>query len=175
MTLYDLSEDLRAIEAAMDEHAAANEGDVTGFDFSALECVQGEIDAKLLNVGAWIKNLRAESEAYKAEKANLDRKKKVADDKIKEIQPYITNFLERGRPLKDSRCALSWRKSSSVDIPKTLDAEDLGCRHPDLVRTSTAFDKTAIKEALKEGPLVVGVGEHCHEILMKRSINLQIK
>ena len=123
MTLYELSADLKVIESAMEAHALENGGDVSEFPVSLLEKLEGDIEKKCLNVAAWVKNLKAESDALKVEKSRLDKRKRVVDNKIERLKSFVGEFA-KGK-ISDSRAVISWRKSKRLEIPTHLPVDKL--------------------------------------------------
>ena len=176
MNLFELKGDLLAMEEAMEAHALENEGDVSGFDFDMVDDAQEAIDKKLLDCGAWAKNLVAESNAFKAEMAVMAKKKKSIDNKVAWVKGYIAEYFTLDRKkLEDTRVKLSYRKSSAVEIPADLDPEKLSFMYPDFAKNSWSFDKTAIKKALKDGPMTVEMDDTDFELTIRNNQNLQVK
>jgi t-SNARE complex subunit (syntaxin) len=110
--------------------------------FNALEM---ERDLRIENTALWVKNLKAEAEALKAEKLKLAERQKAAENKIKSLTAYLEHYLN-GDKFKTAKVAISYRKSKAVAIiePTEIPAEYWKVREPE-------FDKTALKKALEEG------------------------
>lgn len=153
LKLYEIDDELVAIEKMMDEWAAENEGDITTFPLNdEIERLQGERITKCLKVGAWIKNLLAESTAYKNEAKSLSAKARVCDNKAESLKSFLSYALQPGEKYKDSRVTLGWRKSKRVIVDALID--DLP---PEYVKTTRAADLTCLKTALKNGDHIEGV------------------
>lgn len=120
-------------------------------DFGRLEELQMEREAKIESVALWIKNMKADAAAYKAEKDAFAEREKQAKAKVEKLSEWLTKALD-GQKMTTSRVAVSFRKSESVTVTD-LDAI------PDayIVETITETpDKTKIKDALKHDIVVPG-------------------
>ena len=122
-------------------------------DIDKLEELQIERDAKVENLGLWIKNLDAEAEALKAEKMSFAKRQQAAENKRDSLKKYLANYLE-GTPFKSTKVNISFRKSEILEIADEalFDLPDayLKFKQPDV-------DKAALKKALKEGKQFAGV------------------
>lgn len=143
MTLYELSHELDNYELKIDEET----GEITNLD--ELEALQLERDAKVENVGLWIKNLKAEAEAVKEEAKRLTQRARVAENKAERLKDYLTECLG-GETFKTSRLAVSYRKSQAVNVTDPMAL-------PERFKViDVKPDKTAIKNAIKAGETVTG-------------------
>lgn len=141
---------LYEIDAAIMDCVDEETGEIV--DVERLEALEMERDAKISNIGCWIKDLRAFQDAIKNEKKNLDKKLKVAENKEEQLTRFIERYLA-GATFKDARVAMSYRKSTSTEIEEGLDLNTL----PDYCKKITiAANKTAIKEALQQGEVIEG-------------------
>ena len=119
-------------------------------DTEQLDKLTMEREAKLENVACWIKELKAEAEALKAEKMAFAKRQQVAENKMESLKKYLTYALD-GQAFKTTRASVTFRKSQAVEIADIykLDENYLRYKEPEA-------DKTAIKEALKAGKEVAG-------------------
>lgn len=119
-------------------------------DEQMLNSLQMERDAKIENVACWIKDLKAEAEALKAEKQAFEKRQKVAENKMESLKKWLAFALD-GQAYKSVRASVSFRATESVDIPDIykLDENFLRYKEPEA-------NKTAIKEAIKAGQKVAG-------------------
>ena len=155
MTLYD-------IEAEIMECIDQETGEV--IDIDRLNALEMERDRKISNVACWIKDLKAEAEAIKAEKQALDKRQKAAENKAESLKTWLQNILQ-GEKFKDSRCAISYRKSERVDFADNFNFDTL----PDYMKKVTIEPrKTEIKDYLKTGATIEGVE-------LVESSNIQIR
>jgi outer membrane murein-binding lipoprotein Lpp len=121
-----------------------------------------ERDAKVENICLWIKNLKAEAEALKAEKDAFAARQKAAENKMNNLKQFISNYLE-GTSFKTTKVNVSFRKSESLEVYdiQNIPDEYLKIKAPDV-------DKVALKDAIKKGGHFEGV-----ELVEK--LNIQIK
>lgn len=119
-------------------------------DTEQLDKLQMEREAKLENVACWIKELKAEAEALKAEKMAFAKRQQVAENKMESLKKYLAYALD-GNAFKSTRASVTFRKSQVVEVADIykLDENYLRYKEPEA-------DKTAIKEALKAGKEVAG-------------------
>lgn len=147
MTLYEIdSEILRCIDMET--------GEV--IDTDKLNALQMERDAKVENVACWIKELKAEAEAIKAEKQALAERQKAAENKAESLKKWLAYALD-GQKFKTAKCSVSFRTTESVEVTEQ-GIESLMNGHDDLLTYKAPEpNKTAIKQALKDGLSVAGV------------------
>lgn len=132
-------------------------------DMDKLPELQIEREKKLENIALWIKNLKAEEVALKAEKDAFSEREKQTKAKREKLSEWLTGALN-GEKMSTNKVAISFRKSESVKI-NDIDAVPMDY----IVETITESpDKTAIKAALKNGLDVPGC-----ELELKN--NIQIK
>ncbi len=125
-------------------------------DTERLDALQMERDAKIENVALWIKDLKADAEAIKAEKMALAERQRVAENKAESLKKWLAYALD-GQKFSTARCSVSFRKTEKVEI------SDVGMirlmkEHDELLTYKDPEpNKTAIKQALKDGLTVQGV------------------
>ena len=155
MTLYEI--DKRIIDLIDDETGEIIDSNLNTFDELIMER-----NNKIENVALWIKNLRADAEAYKAEAQAFVDRKKTAERKIESLTRLLEITL-RGRKFKTERVQIGYRKSDSVQIDKDakLPDEYLRFREPEP-------DKAALKKALKDGVEIEGAW-------LEEKLNMQVK
>ena len=155
MNLFQIDD---AIMACIDQET----GDI--LDVEKLDALEMEREKKISNTACFIKNLRAEAEAIKAEKMKMADRQKAKENLADRLENYLENYLG-GLTYEDERCAISYRKSTSTEIAEDLDLSTLpdGCK-----KIKIEADRTAIKKALQNGEKIDGCA------LVLRS-NIQIK
>ena len=128
-----------------------------------LEISQEQREQKIESVALWIKNLRSDAEAFKAEKEAFAEREKQAKNKAERLAAWLTGILD-GEKFTTAKCSISFRKSESVEIvnPEIIPKEF------QKVKVDVSPDKVAIKDALKHSTNVPG----CALVLKK---NIQIK
>ena len=123
-------------------------------DTERLDALQMERETKLEGVALWVKDLRAEADAVKAEADKLTARKKALDNKIDGIKAWLLGALD-GEKLKTARCSVYQTHSQKVDVPdearlvsflQTLEKPDQFLRFKD-----PELRKDEIKKALKDG------------------------
>ena len=115
-----------------------------------LNDLQMERDTKIENVALWIKELKAEAEALKAEKMAFAERQKVAENKMESLKKWLAYALN-GEKFKTVRASVTFRTTDKVEIADIykLDENYLRYKEPEA-------DKDAIKKALKAGQEVAG-------------------
>ena len=131
-------------------------------DIEKLGALELEKDKKIENIALFVKNLKADKEAYKKEKQLFAEKEKATENKIASLTSYLEEFL-KGEKFKSTRVTISYRKSTGVVID---DITQL--RGACLKIAEPVADKTAIRECIKMGLEVLGA--HIEE---KQSIQIK--
>lgn len=143
-TLYELSSELANFELEIDEET----GEVLNAD--KLEGIEMERNAKIENICLWIKNLKSDAAAYKAEKDSFEKKRKAAENKAEALKKYV-QFVLAGEKFKTGKVSVSYRKSEQVECADVFKVPDDYLRYKD-----PELDKTKAKEALKAGIEIEG-------------------
>lgn len=158
MTLYEI--DQRILDLLDPES-----GEIA--DYEEFEQLQMDREKKLENIGLWIKDLRAEAAAIKAEIASQQERMKAAERKAERLTGYLEMVLA-GNKFSTPKLSVSWRKSQAA----AFDVDEMTfCElHPNfaVVKTETKPDKKALLTALKAGVSVSGA--HIEE-----RYNIQVK
>ncbi len=156
MNLYEISANYRALLEAIEigdipEDAVAD----------TLEAVEGELDAKIENVACYIKNLAAEADALKTEADKLTERRKAKQAHVDRLRRYLHDALTAAgeRKVETPRAVVRIQKTApSVRIAD--DAEFIKwakLERDDLLNyAAPAINKTAIKEAIKDGQTIPG-------------------
>lgn len=146
---------LYEIEDAILECIDMETGEI--IDIDRLNELQMEREAKIENVACWIKDLKAEAEAIKAEKMALAERQKAAENKAESLKNWLAYALD-GQKFSTARCAVSFRKTEAVEVtPEGLENLMSGGCDDLLTYEQPKPNKTAIKQALKDGLNVQGV------------------
>lgn len=137
-----------------------------------LESIEAIFEEKADNIACGIKNLLAEIDAIKKEKANLDGRIKAKTKTVERMKAYLSEYLLRVgySKLETPRNKLSFRKSEKVMVDD-VDAfiEWAATEHDDLLNyPAPEINKTAIKKALAAGETITGA-------YITESQNIQIK
>lgn len=148
--LFDIS---KALVAAWDAAIDPETGEIREDSYSVIEQLEMERDAKIENIGCWIKNLEADAAAIKAEAKAMSDRAKAAEKKAEGLRGYLAAVLA-GEKWSSPKVAISWRKSVAVEIDET-EVPELPEQYVRR-KVSVEADKTAIKEALKAGESIEG-------------------
>ena len=140
-------------------------------DIERLNALQMERDDKLEGVALWVKDLKAEADAVKAEADKLTARKKALDNKIDSIKAWLLQALNGGK-LKTARCNVYPTHSQRVSIEdegklvsflQTLNEPEQFLRFKD-----PELRKDEIKKALKEGTIIPGASlEETESVVIK--------
>jgi chromosome condensin MukBEF ATPase and DNA-binding subunit MukB len=149
--LYEID---AAILAAVDQET----GEI--FDGEKLTALQMEREAKLEGVALWVKDLKAEAEAVKAEADKLNARKKALDSKIDSIKTWLMYALN-GEKLKTPRCNVYQTHSTKlnvIDEQSVVNWIQTHSREPEqyLKFTLPEIRKDAVKAAIKDGAEIPG-------------------
>ena len=148
MNIYEIDQ---AIMALVDEN-----GEVS--DWEAFEQLQMDRDAKFENVAIWYKNLKAEAAAIRQEELNLAKRRQVLEKQAEAKKEYLMKALD-GQGFKTTRCAVSFRKTNSVNLfePALAIAWALTHGHGEIVKQSApSIGKDDLAVLLKQGEEIPG-------------------
>lgn len=147
MRLHELTSELRHFEAMLDE----NEGEIDEESFAqALEGLNVEIDAKAANLALWVKEMKAQENAVKAEEDRLSARRKALANRQERVKAYLAYCLDE--TVKTELVTVSKRKGreSLVITDASLIPSEYLIPQPDKI------DKAAIKAAAKDGASIPG-------------------
>lgn len=136
-------------------------------DEEALESLQIERDKKIENIACWIKDLNADAAAIREEEKSLADRRRTMENKSENLKQYLSRFMGIGERYSSARCAVSWRRSTKVNVDINELYKDPRSENY-LLYHDPEPNKTAINEAIKAGFDVRGAE-------LVESQNLQIK
>jgi hypothetical protein len=119
-------------------------------DAEKLNALMMERDEKIEKVALWIKELKAEAEALKAEKQSFADRQRAAENKIESLKKWLADALN-GEKFKTTKVAVSFRKTKSVDVPDVFALDENYIKYAE-----PTADKAAIKKAIEAGETVKG-------------------
>lgn len=130
--------------------------------FDTLTGIEEEFDVKAENIAAYIKSLKAEADALKAEETALNRRRKVKESQIERMKTYLLENMQliNRQKIDTPRARLTVRNNAeSVQFDDENDfitrCELAGA--DDFLRyKKPEIDKTEVKAALKRGDLIDG-------------------
>ncbi len=158
MKLYEITNDIMTVlerleEISEDENSAEEAEAWT----DTLDGIKMEFGEKAENIAAYIKDLKVEIAALKAEKDALEARRKTKEKTMENMKNYLLNEMKAaGIPKIDRpRAVISIRNNpESADIPDESKFIEwaMANGHKDLLRfKAPEINKTAIKEAIKDG------------------------
>lgn len=120
-------------------------------DVERLGQLQLAREDKVEGIALWIKNLLSDANAIKEEEGKLAQRRKVNENKAKNLKEYLSKFLN-GQKFKTPKVSISYRKSESVEVSdiSKLDDDYLKFAEP-------TVDKAKVKKALKAGTVLQGI------------------
>ena len=160
--LYEINQDIL-------DCVDAETGEI--LDTEKLDALQMEREAKLEGVALWVKDLRAEADAVKAEADKLTARKKALDNKIDGLKNWLLFALD-GEKLKTPRCNVYQTHSQRVAVDdepelirflQTLEDPERFLRFKD-----PELRKDEIKKALKDDMHIPGASlEETESVVIK--------
>lgn len=143
---YELDNALTMLLTSVDEET----GEVNPEALKNFNELQIAKEEKLENIACYIKNLKAESAALKAEEDNLAKRRQAVDNHVKRLVALLEQNTEISEKYKFTRATISYRHSTKLEIT------DEALIPKKLLRIKTEPDKIAIKEILATGKKVKG-------------------
>lgn len=153
--LYDINKDiedaLNNVLNSIDEET----GEVDESLVHVLEDLKMQKEQKLESIGCYMKNLKSEIDAFKAEEKSLKARRESKEKHLTRLMNYVDSALN-GEPLETTRVVFKYTSSSSTEIDD-LEALVKYCKAGDLigddsfVKEVTSFvpNKDNIKKFLK--------------------------
>lgn len=146
MTLYEIDKNIEALVNTVDPDT----GEII-VDNEALDALLMERAAKIENIACYIKNLAAEAKAIKEEEMALSARRKTTEKKAERLKDYLTYALQ-GEKFQTAKCAVSFRKSSAVEVDDCFVEWAQTSGNEELLRyKEPEVNKTAVKERLTGG------------------------
>ncbi len=163
LKLYEYDE---RIEKALSEGINEETGELVNFEL--LEQLACEKDEKIKHVALAILNMEAEAKAYYDLVDKYTKKHKTVTNKIKSLKQYLTTYADKEK-YTFPECNITFIESYETVITDKEAFEKYAIiRHKELYEKVIKPNKSAIKEAIRNGIKVKGVK------VVKKS-NIQIK
>lgn len=161
MKLYEID---NALMEAFDEAIDQETGEIVNDEAYERLCdLQTDRDAKIENIGLWVKNLLAEAAAIREEEKALAKRRNAIEKKVEWLKDFLS-YATGGNKFETARLCVSFRSTTSVEI--NVPASQIPS---DLLRWKDPEpDKALIKEALKQGKQIDGC-----ELVTRKSINIK--
>lgn len=160
-TIYEIDAD---IASCIREEIDPETGEILEVvvDSEKLNKFEMEREQKLEGVALWYKETLAMADALKKEKANIDKRKKQAENLAESLREYLSFHLE-GKPFETPKVKMSYRSSEQVVI------DDIDFIPEKYLKVADPTpDKNALKKAIKNGDKIAG----CH-LESKRNLNIK--
>lgn len=170
MTLYDLAAEFNHIRDLICEESEYSEEELV----NALLALSGDIKDKADGIACVIKELNAMIEAIKAEEKRLSERRKTKENDVERLKNYLASELRKCDidRVETPRNKISFRASEGVvidgDESRFIDRMVAEGKNDLLTFQNPKINKTAIKEALKNGEEILGAR-------IERRVNLQIR
>lgn len=144
-TLFELVGDyLRLYEMADDPDT-----DPQAF-FDTMEGIEGEIEDKADGYACVIAKLNGEAKAIKEQEERLYNRRMAIENNVKRMKENLQNAMELTGKVKFRTTLFNyWVQNNPVSV--VLDTDDIDSVPSIYVKTVKDFDKTAIKDAIKNG------------------------
>lgn len=145
MTLYEIDKRIEELTNAVDPET----GELM-VDVDAIEALAMEREQKIENIACYIKNLNSDVSELKNEEKALAERRKTAEKKAERLKNFLASALD-GQKFSSSKCAVSIRKSQSVEVDDSF-IDWAVFNNDSLLRyKSPEVDKTAVKKLLDTG------------------------
>lgn len=132
----------------------------------ALQGIEYSFDEKIENIAKVVRNIEAESKAYKEEEQRLKAKKQSAEKKVEFLKQYMFDSMEFLGKEKVQAGVFTVSIRNNGPSVQVLDEASIPEEY--FIEQEPKLDKTSIKNAIKQGKEVPGA-----ELIRTRS--LQIK
>lgn len=165
LTLFDIDAALQSAQDRADAYAADHNGEMLPDHWAELDALELSRDAKIEACIRYHKNQAALAAMIDKEIEALQARSASHRNSAKRQKEYLAYFIKPGEKHEYGTGRISWRESSSVDVP------DVGKLPPEFVRVIPATaepDKKKIGDELKAGREVPGA-------TLTRKNNIQIK
>lgn len=147
MKLYEID---AAIEQTLESAVNPETGEISSEAFAELLDLRDKREDKCEAIALAYKNASAEAAAIKAEAQALTARQRTAERRADSLRQYLA-FALQGEKLRTPRVSVSYRRTSSVDVPDVNALMKKYRRYSDPVP-----DKAAIKAAIEAGQKVRG-------------------
>lgn len=162
---------LYEIDQAMYECLDAETGEI--IDAEQLEALQMERDRKVENVAKWIKNMKSDVAALKAEEESFKRRRQAAENRVKSLTDYLEYALA-GQPFESADKSVSIKTVRNGGKAPVVFNEDIEFLDPNGLperfrKVSIEVDVAAVREALEAGEVLdfAHIGERGSHMVIK--------
>lgn len=164
MKIYELQEELAAIEAEIDAYAEENHGLIPDNLLAKLNSLELEKSNIIEGVYKSIKNRIALAEALDSEVKKLQARAKKNEKTLESLKILLGNIVGEGNKYANGLINISWRLSKKLIYDKTWEYPETFYR----IKTSKELSVSDLKAYIEEG----GTVENAE---VKTFQNIQIK
>ena len=152
LALYQLSQNyLQALDFLTDPEADLPAEAIN----DTLEALEGELEDKAINVAKFLRNMEAAAEAIKNAEAEMARRRRSLENRVKWMKDYLKGSMEHTGITKIECPYFKLSIQKNPPAVNILDESAIPEEFKEQVIT-WKIDKTAIKEVLKSGEAVPG-------------------
>jgi hypothetical protein len=155
MKLYEIMQELE-LALTPDEN-----GEITQEQLDLFEGLELAKNEKIENIACWIKNLRADADAIKAEEKSLADRRRAKENHADRLAGFLSQILQ-GDKFESARCKVSFRKSEQIEI---INEDNIPAQYFKITKTVM---KSELKQAVTNGLYSDGAKLTIHQ-------NIQIK
>lgn len=144
MTIYEIDQKImEAFDAAIDPDT----GEIVDQEaYAAFLRLDMERDVKIENTALWVKDLKAEAEAIRAEEVSLAVRRKAKENKAESLKRFLGGVIGENK-YESARVRVGWRKSTTVEAELSKIPEQyLRYKDPEADKKKLAADLKAGKE-----------------------------
>jgi hypothetical protein len=120
-----------------------------------LEALSGELEDKAINVAKFLRNMEATAEAIKVAEADMAKRRKALESRVKWLKDYLKGNMEACGISKIECPYFKVAIQANPAAVNILDEASIPERFKEQVIT-WKIDKTAIKDVIKAGEIVPG-------------------
>lgn len=147
MKLYELTSSFHQIQKMIE----SGEEDLT----DTLESIDLAIEDKLENIGKVIRNLEAETQAFKDEEKRLANKRKSIENNIKNLKLYVEHQLINTGKKQVKAGLFTFAIQKNPPSVQINDENVIPKKY--FVQSEPRIDKSALRKQLANGDLIPGV------------------
>jgi len=152
LSLYQISENyMEALDVLTDPEADLPVEAVN----DTLEALGGELEDKAINVAKFLKNMEATAKAIKEAEAEMARRRKALENRVKWLKDYLKANMEHTGISKIECPYFKLSVQKNPPAVAILDEKTIPAEFKEQV-VSWKIDKTGIKNAIKAGKSVPG-------------------
>lgn len=162
LKLYEINDKLRIALESINDLAEDNDGVIPDSWADLLDELNIAKGEKILDIGRFIKSLKAQAMGIKSEIDRLSKRHKSTNNTIDRLIDYISMNMNTDEQYKDDNTIVNFRKSTRVDI---LDPDSIPSNY---WKVETTIMKALIKKDIKAGIEINGA-------IIKPSYTLSVK